>query len=210
MYQLTNELVFPHPMLADEHGILAYGGDLSAERLMLAYTYGVFPWYNEGDPIMWWSPEQRFVLFPEDLRVSKSMKKVLRNKEFVITQNEDFSGVVRSCKEVQRPGQDGTWITDEMEKAYTKLHAKGIAQSIEVWKEDKLVGGLYGVVVRDVFCGESMFAKVSNASKAGFITLVQSKQFKLFDCQVHTDHLERLGAKHIPREDFLRFLGIVV
>lgn len=197
-------------MLADHSGILAYGGDLSAERLQLAYSCGIFPWYNEEDPILWWSPELRFVLFPEDLKVSKSMQKVLRNREFICTQNKDFAGVIHSCKEVQRPGQDGTWITDEMEEAYNILHQKGLAESVEVWKDGALVGGLYGVVVGDVFCGESMFAKVSNASKAGFITLVQSGRFKLFDCQVHTEHLESLGAKHIPREDFLRFLGIEI
>ncbi len=210
MYQLTEELSFPHPELADEHGILAYGGDLSPERLALAYSYGIFPWYNEGEPILWWSPELRFVLFPDDLKVSKSMRKVLRDGQFMITRNKNFVRVIRSCKETYRPNQDGTWITDEMEEAYTILHEKGMAQSVEVWKDGELVGGLYGVVVGDVFCGESMFSKVSNASKVGFINLVQKGGFKLFDCQIYTEHLESLGAKHIPRIDFLRFLGVTM
>lgn len=210
MCQLTEELRFPHPELADDSGVLAYGGDLSASRLQLAYSYGIFPWYNEDEPIVWWSPPLRFVLFPEELKVSKSMRKVLRDRQFTITQNKDFTAVVRACKEMQRPGQDGTWISDEMEEAYIRLHLEGVAQSVEVWQQNTLVGGLYGVVVDDVFCGESMFSKVSNASKAGFITLVMSKQFKLFDCQVHTEHLESLGARHIPRVDFLKFLGVAI
>lgn len=208
MYQLTEELVFPHPKLADENGILAWGGDLSAERLALAYSYGIFPWYEKDSPILWWSPPLRFVLFPDELKVSKSMQKVLRSGQFSITQNQNFASVVRGCKEMQRPGQEGTWITDEMEKAYTCLHDRGMAKSVEVWQDGILVGGLYGVVVGDVFCGESMFTKVCNASKAGFIALVQSGQFKLFDCQVYTAHLESLGAQHIPRTDFLQFLGV--
>ncbi len=210
MYQLTEALSFPHPELADEHGILAYGGDLSPERLALAYSYGIFPWYNEGEPILWWSPALRFVLFPDELKVSKSMRKVLRDGQFKTTVNKDFAQVIRSCKEAYRPNQDGTWITDEMEQAYIVLHEKGMAQSVEVWEEGELVGGLYGVVVGDVFCGESMFSKVSNASKVGFINLVQKGGFKLFDCQIHTEHLESLGAKHIPRTDFLRFLGVTM
>lgn len=210
MYQLTDQLVFPHPELADEEGILAFGGDLSPERLSLAYTYGIFPWYNEENPIIWWSPPLRFVLFPDDLKISKTMRKVLRDRQFTFTLNQDFSNVIRACKEVYRPGQQGTWITDEMEKAYNILHQKGLAQSVEVWQDNELVGGLYGVVVGNVFCGESMFAKVSNASKAGFITLVKSARFKLFDCQIYTSHLASLGAKHIPRADFLRFLGVEI
>lgn len=208
MYQLTEELVFPHPELADEQGVLACGGDLSTARLALAYRCGIFPWYNQGEPILWWSPKQRFVLFPDELKVSKSMKKVLRDRQFTITQNKNFEAVIRGCKEMQREGQDGTWITDEMENAYIGLHHKQLAQSVEAWQNGTLVGGLYGIVIGDVFCGESMFAKVSNASKAAFITLVQSRQFKLFDCQVYTAHLERLGAKHIPRTDFLKFLKV--
>ncbi len=208
MYQLSEDLVFPHPELADDKGILAWGGDLSPERLALAYSHGIFPWYEDDSPILWWSPPLRFVLFPDELKVSKSMRKILRSGDFSVTQNQDFPAVIRACKEMYRPGQHGTWITDEMEQAYITLHRKGMAQSVEVWQNGQLVGGLYGVVVGDVFCGESMFSKVSNASKAGFITLVQSGQFKLFDCQVHTKHLESLGAKHIPRTDFLQFLGV--
>lgn len=208
MYQLNEELVFPHPELADKSGVLAFGGDLSVERLALAYSNGIFPWYNEDDPILWWSPSLRFVLFPDELKVSKSMRKILREQQFKVTQNQNFNAVIRSCKEAQRPGQEGTWITDEMERAYITLYKKGMAQSVEVWENGDLVGGLYGVVVGEVFCGESMFAGVSNASKVGFIKLVKSGQFKLFDCQVHTNHLESLGAKHIPRADFLQFLGI--
>ncbi len=208
MYQLGKDLIFPHPELANEEGILAWGGDLSPKRLMLAYSYGIFPWYEEETPILWWSPALRFVLFPDDLKVSKSMRKVLREKQFSITYNQAFASVIKECKQINRPSQEGTWITDKMQKAYTVLHQKGVAQSVEVWQKGQLVGGLYGVVVGDVFCGESMFAKVSNASKAGFITLVQSGRFKLFDCQVYTKHLESLGAKHIPRVDFLKFLGV--
>lgn len=208
MYQLSEDLLFPHPELADEDGILAWGGDLSAERLALAYSYGIFPWYNDGEPILWWSPSLRFVLFPNELKVSKSMRKVLRNRQFQFTQNHDFAAVLRACKEMKRPGQQGSWITNEMEEAYNILHERGMAQSVEVWQDGNLVGGLYGVVVGNVFCGESMFSKITNASKAGFLTLVQSRQFKLFDCQVYTAHLESLGAKHIPRADFLQFLGV--
>lgn len=208
MYELTEELTFPHPNLADESGILAWGGDLSVERLKLAYSYGIFPWYNEDEPIIWWSPKRRFVLFPSELKISKSMKKVLRDNTFDITMNRDFETVLKYCKNIPRFGQDGTWITDEMEQAYLKLHKEGIAQSIEVWSGKKLVGGLYGLSIGNVFCGESMFTLVSNASKAGFITFVQYTDYEIIDCQIHTTHLESLGARYITRSKFLEYLGV--
>lgn len=208
MYQLTDELVFPHPNLANKNGILAWGGDLTPERLELAYNNGIFPWYNKEEPIVWWSPKQRFVLFPDELKISKSMKKILRTGQFKVTMDKDFTSVINNCKRIYRSGQDDTWITDEMEQAYITLHKKGIAHSVEVWNNNNLAGGLYGVVVKNIFCGESMFSTLSNASKTGFITLVQQSNYKLIDCQMHTNHLESLGARHIPRDDFLNYLGV--
>lgn len=208
IYQLTYELVFP-PIEGAEEGILAVGGELSVERLELAYRSGIFPWYSEGQPIIWWSPDPRFVLFPEKLKISKSMKQVLRNHPFEITYNQNFEQVINNCKQVTRKGQGSTWITPEMKRSYIQLYEKGLARSVEVWKEGKLVGGLYGVDIGDVFCGESMFSNESNASKVGFITFIQEFQQrggKLIDCQVYTDHLASLGAEEIKREVFLAFL----
>ena len=210
MYQLQKEIVFPPVHLANEDGLLAIGGDLSVERLKLAYESGIFPWYNQGEPIIWYSPDPRMVLFPADLRISKSMKQVIRKKEFTITYNQHFSKVISNCKQIYRPSDLGeTWITDEMQRAYIKLHKKGIAKSVEVWKNRELVGGLYGVDLGTVFCGESMFSKVSNASKLAFIYLTQKlekENYKVIDCQVYNPHLESLGAKEISRGDFLKFL----
>lgn len=210
MYLLSKDLVFPPVQLADEVGLLAIGGDLNVERLLLAYKSGIFPWYNEGEPIIWYSPNPRMVLFPADLKVSKSMKQIIKKGEFSITFNQQFSEVISNCKNIYRAGQGGTWITNEMQKAYVKLHEKGIAKSVEVWLEDELVGGLYGIDLGQVFCGESMFSKVSNASKLGFIYLVQKLKkegYKLIDCQVYNNHLASLGAKEIPRDDFLKYLN---
>lgn len=211
MYILSKELVFPDQNFASEEGILAIGGDLSVDRLILAYQSGIFPWYNEGEPIIWYSPDLRMVLFPNDLKVSKTMRQVLRKNEFKVTFNQNFKEVISNCKSIFRPDQAGTWITNEMERAYMKLHEKGIAKSVEVWKEDKLAGGLYGIDLGHVFCGESMFSLESNASKYAFISLVEKlkkEKYHLIDCQVYNDHLASLGAIEIPRSDFLNYLKI--
>ncbi len=209
MYLLSKELVFPPVHLANEDGLLAIGGDLSMERLLLAYKSGIFPWYNQGEPIIWYSPNPRMVLFPENLKVSKSMKQLIKKSEFTITYNQNFSEVISNCKTISRDGQGGTWITDEMQESYIELHKKGIAKSVEVWLDDELVGGLYGIDLGHVFCGESMFSKVSNASKLAFIYLTQKlekEHYKLIDCQVYNNHLASLGADEISREAFLSFL----
>jgi len=211
MYLLNDEIIFPHPSEADANGLVAIGGDLSSERLIHAYNNGIFPWFNDEEPLLWWSPDPRMVLFPKELRVSKSMRVLLRKQLFNITFNEAFEAVIQQCAQIKRDDQDDTWITNDMTEAYIKLHKLGIATSIEVWQDEKLVGGLYGVDLKDkkVFCGESMFSKVSNASKAAFITLVQelkTKEYKLIDCQMHTSHLESLGARENDRAEFLKKL----
>ena len=207
MHFLNQKIEFPDVTEATAEGLLAVGGDLSSERLIHAYTNGVFPWYDADDPILWWSPDPRFVLFPEDLKVSKSMKQILRKNQFEVTFNKAFTEVINNCALAKREDQEGTWITDDMIDSYIKLHELGYAKSVEVWENMKLVGGLYGIDLNNgVFCGESMFAKVSNASKVAFITLVQSNKYELIDCQLHTKHLESLGAKHISRSEFLKHL----
>jgi leucyl/phenylalanyl-tRNA--protein transferase len=203
-----NNITFPSAHLADESGIIAVGGDLSPERVVAAYTKGIFPWFNPEEEILWWSPNPRFVLFPEKLYISKSMKQVLNRKQFDVTFDTHFEEVIRECKQTPRKNQEGggSWISDEMIASYTELHRRGIAHSVEVWKNGILVGGLYGIMFGKIFCGESMFTKVSNASKVGFITFVQNLayfKFELVDCQVHTSHLESLGAEMIPRFNFL-------
>lgn len=208
IYYLSEDLAFP-PVEGAEDGIVAVGGDLSAERLLLAYQEGIFPWFSDDDPIIWWAPDPRFVLFPEKLKISKSMKSVLRKKTFSVTFDQCFKEVISNCQQIKRNDQEDTWITEDMLEAYYELHKKGLAHSVEVWKEDQLVGGLYGVSLGKCFFGESMFAKESNASKVGFITLVQKLQhlnFQLIDCQIHTNHLESLGAEEISREDFMLLL----
>ena len=205
----SEEIAFPDPALYDfEGGLLAMGGDLSPERIWFAYQNGIFPWFNPEDDILWWCPDPRFVLFPEDLKISKSMKKILREGKFTFTENKCFDEVMKNCQAAERKGQDGTWITDEMIKSYSTLHRYGNAKSVEVWENDELVGGLYGVDLGHIFCGESMFAKVSNASKAGFIYFVEKykSQYQLIDCQVYTEHLASLGAKEIPKREFLKIL----
>jgi leucyl/phenylalanyl-tRNA--protein transferase len=209
MYFLTKELYFPPVEETSSEGILAVGGDLSSERLLLAYRSGIFPWFEEDEPILWWSPEERMVLFFDDLKISKSMRNVLKKGEFNVTFNKDFKAVITNCQQVKRVGQNGTWITDDMINAYCKLHELGFAKSVEVWKNNELVGGLYGIDLGDVFCGESMFSKVSNASKVAFITLAQKLEkadYKLIDCQVHNSHLESLGCVEIDREEFMAIL----
>ncbi len=205
-----DHIAFPHPELANEDGILAIGGDLSAERLLHAYQIGLFPWFNPDDPILWWSPNPRFVLFPEELKVAKSMRPYFNQKKFTCSVDTQFEAVMRACQSQYRPGQGGgTWISEEMIEAYCHLHDLGYAHSCEVWQEGKLVGGLYGLGIGKVFFGESMFAQVSNASKFGFITLVRQLQewgYWLIDCQQETRHLESLGARNIPRPQFLDFM----
>jgi leucyl/phenylalanyl-tRNA--protein transferase len=209
LHHVTNELYFPPVDKAIDEGLLAYGGDLSPERLMLAYRSGIFPWFEDTQPILWWSPDPRMVLFPDELVVSKSMRNILNRGIFKVTFNTDFREVISNCKEIKRDGQNGTWITEEMRNAYCRLHELGFAKSVEVWQDDKLVGGLYGIDLGHIFCGESMFSKVSNASKVGFIALVnelKSKNYKLLDCQVYNEHLESLGCREIERNKFLEIL----
>ena len=207
MHFLTEKIEFPEVSEASAEGLLAIGGDLSPQRLLHAYSNGIFPWFQDEEPILWWSPDPRFVLFPEDLKVSKSMKQVLRKGNFKVTENKAFKAVIENCALAKRTDQDGTWITDGMIEAYLKLHNLGYAKSIEVWQNKALVGGLYGIAINDnVFCGESMFAKVSNASKVGFITFIKNSNFKLIDCQLHTKHLESLGAKNLSRTEFIKYL----
>ncbi len=211
MHILGPENVFPPVENSDIEGLLAIGGDLSSERLLLAYRSGIFPWYEEDQPILWWSPDPRMVLFPQRLKVSKSMRQLFNKKAFQVTYNQNFEEVIQNCAEIKREGQRGTWITDEMISAYIQLHQQGFATSVEVWEDDDLVGGLYGIYLKEkkIFCGESMFTKVSNASKYGFISLVRqlkNEGVKLIDCQVYTSHLESLGAEEIDRTVFLDYL----
>lgn len=209
MIWLSENIYFPDYEDASAEGIIAIGGDLSPDRLMYAYERGIFPWYSDEYPILWHCPPERMVLFPDELKISKSMKQVLRKGKFTITENQAFEEVIHHCKHIQRKaeeGLEGTWITDDMERAYLRLYRLGHAKSLEVWLDSELVGGLYGVEVGNIFCGESMFSKVSNASKVAFIHLVQSNQYKLIDCQVYNDHLASLGAREIPREEFLQLL----
>lgn len=210
IYLLTEELWFPPVSETHDSGIIAVGGDLSTERLLLAYNSGIFPWFEDGEPITWWSPEWRMVLFLDDLKISKSMRNILNRDVFKVTFNQDFKAVISNCQSVKREGQNGTWITDDMIAAYCKLHELGHAQSVEVWQNDQLVGGLYGVDLGHVFCGESMFSKVSNASKVAFIHLVQKLKkegYLLLDCQVYNEHLESLGCVEIERDDFMMILN---
>lgn len=206
IFRLDERLIFPEPALAEEDGLLAVGGDLSTCRLLLAYQNGIFPWYSDDSPILWYSPHERFVLFPDELKISKSMRQVLRSGKFTVTMNRAFNEVIEACSQVERIGQDGTWITDDMKAAYNQLHAEGHAHSVEVWEQDILVGGFYGVQIDKVFCGESMFSRVSNASKTALIWLCNSGLYKLIDCQVHTEHLESMGARMISRKEYMGLL----
>lgn len=203
-----DDIFFPPVETANPDGILAVGGDLSTDRLLKAYQSGIFPWYNDG-PVVWWYPDPRFVLFPDQLIVSASMKRLLKKKAFTITINKRFEQVICYCRSVSRKDQQGTWINHEMEEAYIQLHKKGYGVSVEAWQEDKLVGGLYGVRLGQVFFGESMFSLVSNASKAAFISYVyqlKMEKVMLIDCQVYTDHLASLGALSIPAKQFKQLL----
>jgi leucyl/phenylalanyl-tRNA--protein transferase len=209
MYFLSRELYFPPVEDSSAEGIVAIGGDLTPERLLLAYRSGIFPWFEDDEPILWWSPPERMVLFLDELKVSKSMRNIINRGLFRVTFNTAFKEVISNCRSIKRDGQPGTWITPDMVEAYCRLHEMGFAKSVEVWQDDELVGGLYGVDLGHIFCGESMFSKVSNASKIGFIALAKHLElanYRLLDCQVHNDHLESLGAREIDREDFLEIL----
>jgi leucyl/phenylalanyl-tRNA---protein transferase len=206
VYALTDELCFPPPELAREDGLLAVGGDLSPERLVLAYEQGIFPWTSERGPLLWWCPAPRFVLFPEELHVGRTLRKLERHPPYRLSLDEAFSQVIRACASTKRPGQPGTWIRPDIQAAYIQLHELGIAHSVEAWEGGTLVGGLYGVALGSVFCGESMFAHRANASKLAFVALVEQLRawgFSLVDCQIFTEHLHRFGAREIELDEFL-------
>lgn len=214
IYQLTDEIIFPKPELAEDDGLLAIGGDLRWERLLLAYCNGIFPWYSEDEPILWWCPKPRFIIKPNEVKISKSMKRVFNKGEFKVTFNNDFEGVISKCKEL-RENKEGTWITDDMKQAYIDLFNKGFASSVEVYKEDKLVGGLYGVNIGRCFFGESMFSMETNASKVALISIckrLEEENYLFLDCQMHTNHLESMGGKFVSWEDFKIMLqeGIIL
>ncbi|MNI21362.1 Leucyl/phenylalanyl-tRNA--protein transferase [compost metagenome] len=202
---LADDPAFPDPALAEEDGLLAIGGDLSMERLLIAYSNGIFPWFSEGEPILWYSPHERCVIYPDRIKISKSMKQVLKQGIFRVTLNQAFEEVILNCATTARKGQDGTWITTEMQQAYLNLHQNGYAHSVEVWQDDKLVGGLYGLKINRFFCGESMFSHVSNASKTALIFLSELN-IDLIDCQLPNDHLISLGAEMISRERYMAML----
>jgi leucyl/phenylalanyl-tRNA--protein transferase len=209
MNQNNEPLYFPPVEDADEDGLLAVGGDLTPARLLLAYRSGIFPWFNDADPICWWSPDPRFVLYPSQLKISKSMQQVVKKQTFQFSTNKAFKAVIHACSTTPRNGQNGTWITNEMQDAYLHMHQLGYAHSAEAWLNNELVGGLYGIRLGNVFFGESMFSHVSNASKFAFIQYVQQLQkenVQLIDCQLHTQHLESLGATMIPRKTFMQHL----
>lgn len=206
VYLLSNELIFPSPRLAAREGLLAVGGDLSQKRLLLAYRMGIFPWYSENEPIMWWSPDPRLILYPGRLNISKSLKKVINRGDFELTMDQNFKAVITACAESRTETNEGTWIVDDIIAAYCKLHQTGLAHSVEAWMNGQLAGGLYGVSIGRCFFGESMFTRISNASKVAFVGLVrylQSLDFDLIDCQVTTSHLVRFGAHEVSRDRFL-------
>jgi len=210
----SKDYEFPDVRLAlkDPDGLLAIGGDLSLPRLLSAYRAGIFPWFSDEQPLLWWSPDPRFVLFPEQLKISRSLRKTIKNKQFNVTVNQCFDRVIRACMSTPRPGQDGTWITNDMVEAYMQLHQQGFAHSVECWLNNQLVGGLYGVSIGEVFFGESMFSTEKDASKVAFVhfvTFLQTRGIKLIDCQIYTAHLESLGACSIPRTDFIKLLDIL-
>lgn len=210
MFLLSNEIYFPLVNESSSEGIVAFGGDLSQERLLLAYKSGIFPWFEDDQPIIWWSPNPRMVLYLDELIISKSMRSIINRNVFKVTFNKNFRDVITNCRNINRNGQNGTWITNDMIEAYCNLHKQGIAKSVEVWQNNELVGGLYGIDLGHIFCGESMFSKVSNASKIAFITLVNQLKidnYKLIDCQVYNEHLESLGCREIERDEFITLLN---
>ena len=209
MHLLGSEHTFPSAETASLEGIVAIGGDLDPNRILNAYKKGIFPWFENDNNLVWWSPDPRMVLFPKKIKISKSTKKIINQDYFKVTYNQSFNEVVECCSKVKRFGQNGTWITEGLKKAYNQLHEMGYAYSVEVWKDYELVGGLYGIDLGDIFCGESMFTKANNASKVGFIHLVKEltkNNYKLIDCQVPSAHLKSLGAEEISRREFLSFL----
>jgi len=209
VFRLTEDLTFPDPELAEQDGLLAVGGDLSTDRLLVAYSMGIFPWYEDGSPILWWSPDPRLILIPDELKVSRSLRQEIKKGLFVVTMDTAFEEVIRNCADIRREGQQGTWITEEMIVAYTRLHEAGYAHSVESWHKGELAGGLYGIVLGKAFFGESMFAKKSSASKVAFVTFVEHlgrSGFSFIDCQMATAHLKSLGAREIPRRKFLQML----
>lgn len=209
MYFLSSELYFPPVSQASPEGILAVGGDLSTDRLLLAYKNGIFPWFDDNDPILWWAPQKRMVVSPKTYKISKSLRNIINQKKFKVTFNKCFKAVILHCQNIKRKGQEGTWISDEIIVQYCKLHELGKAKSVEVWYNNELVGGLYGIDLGTVFCGESMFSIVSNASKIAFVSLINhlnENQYVLLDCQVHNHYLEQLGAFEIDRAEFMEVL----
>lgn len=212
IYSLDERIVFPLPELGEEDGLLAVGGDLSIERLLLAYENGIFPWYSDDEPILWWCPKKRFIIKPQNIKISKSMKRVINKNDFDVTFNENFEGVINSCKEL-RENKEGTWITEEMKEAYINLFNNGFALSAEVTKCGELVGGIYGVVIGKCFFGESMFSKIPNGSKLALIYLarkLEEEGFVFIDCQFHTKHLESMGGEYIEWEEFKELLNKVI
>jgi len=211
IYLLSEDIQFPDPSKADESGILAVGGDLSVPRLLMAYSLGIFPWYDERTaPILWHSPPWRMVLWPPELHVGRSLRKALRRERFEVRYDTAFAEVLRQCASSARPGQVGTWLNEDMQRSYGELHARGHAHSAEAWREGRLVGGLYGIVMGSAFFGESMFALETDASKVAFVHLVRRLEvlgYTLIDCQVYTEHLASFGAEEIPRREFLAALG---
>ncbi|MBF0227360.1 MAG: leucyl/phenylalanyl-tRNA--protein transferase [Desulfobacterales bacterium] len=209
IFSLSKNITFPPPKFADKSGLLAVGGDLSIDRLLLAYKMGIFPWYSDNEPILWWSPDPRFILIPNEITISKSLKKVIKKKQFTITMDNAFKDVIMWCANIRTLNGQETWLVNDMIKAYLRLHKAGYAHSVEAWLNNELVGGLYGVSLGKCFFGESMFTRVSNASKiafAHFVEHLQALSFDLIDCQIKTEHLKNFGAKPIQRETFLNLL----
>lgn len=210
VFRLTKEIIFPDAEFSEEDGLLAIGGDLSLERLIVAYCNGIFPWYNEGEPILWWCPKPRFIIIPEEVKISKSMKKIIKKREFKVTFNNDFEGVISNCKSIREINNEGTWISDDMKNAYINLFNNGYAMSVETYMGEELVGGLYGVKIGKCFFGESMFSKVSNASKIALIKLAEklnNEDFIFIDCQMQTKHLESMGGKFVEWSIFKNLLN---
>ena len=209
MVRLGDDHIFPSPRSANEHGVVAYGGDLNPNRIIQAYKQGIFPWFESDDNLLWWSPNPRMILYPEKIKISKSLKSVIKKNTFKVTFNKDFEEVIESCSNIKRLGQKGTWITSGLKESFLNLHEKGLAMSVEVWKDSKIVGGLYGLDLGSVFCGESMFSKSSNASKVALVNLsseLRKNNYKFIDCQIPTEHLKSMGGEEVSRDDFLKLL----
>ena len=209
MVRLGDDHIFPSPRSANEHGVVAYGGDLNPNRIIQAYKQGIFPWFESDDNLLWWSPNPRMILYPEKIKISKSLKLVIKKNTFKVTFNKDFEEVIESCSNIKRLGQKGTWITSGLKESFLQLHEKGLAMSVEVWKDSKIVGGLYGLDLGNVFCGESMFSKSSNASKVALVYLsseLRKNNYKFIDCQIPTEHLKSMGGEEVSRDDFLKLL----